>query len=310
MAPSIAVMGPLKGSREAIVAGPMLEAVLASVRGIGGAYGVIELDDGRDPVRARELVGRCLADEDIIGVVGPKNSGCAIAVRDLAIDAGLCMVLPAVTAVDALVAGGSLLRVCASDDDTSRAAGRLAASLGLEALRTEADGSAYGERLAAAVAKAATAAGVPTTDDPGSADACFLAMGELEQAERMQTLRNQGYRGLFIGAEGGPGGPLGRLAGEAGEGSWQLFPGSAVPGYDQVYAAECAAAATALIAGFEATGDRAAIASWLRRRDRPVVATPLGPLWFNHRGDRDGAAVSVWRVEGGEMVRAPEPDPG
>jgi ABC-type branched-subunit amino acid transport system substrate-binding protein len=305
--PSIAVMGPLGTGHESIVARPMLHAVLTIVRDAGsGAYDVVELDDGRDPRRAQELLEHCISDEDIIGVVGPKNSGCAVAVRELASSSGVCMMLPAVTADDAC-GEGTLLRLCASDAATSRAVGRLGTALHFDSLKVEADGSAYGCRLAAAVRAAASLEGLTLTSHLGEGDACFLAMGEIEQANRMRELRADGYDGVLIGAEGGPGGPLARLAGSAAEGSWQLFPGFSGPGVNQVFAAESAAGAIALIAGFEATGDRSSIATWLRRSDRPVIDSPLGPLWFDGQGERAGSAVSLWRVEAGEMVRVTSP---
>jgi hypothetical protein len=50
--------------------------------------GVIALDDEREPEPAAELVARLAADSAVVGVVGPKNSGCARAAIPVARQAG------------------------------------------------------------------------------------------------------------------------------------------------------------------------------------------------------------------------------
>jgi ABC-type branched-subunit amino acid transport system substrate-binding protein len=298
---TIAVIGPLSAA-ERIVAQPMLTAVRAAVHRAGPVFGgrvaVRELDDGRDPELALRLVERCIDDPDVIGVVGPKNSGSALAAQDLACAAGLPLLLPAATA-DRLAGHGTTLRMCAPDAATAAAAVRLATGLRVQRLWVESDDTAYGQRLADAVrAEADRSGGTPATTIE-EADAAFLAMGEVEQSARMIALRDQGYRGQLIGAEGGPGAPIAELAGPAGDGSWQLYPGTHAAGHRYVYTAEAGAAATALLRAFDATGDRTEIATWLRRRDREVIASELGPLWFDADGERTGASVSLWQVESG-----------
>lgn len=301
---TIAVIGPL-GGPEAVVAQPMLTAVRAAVQAAGPAFGgrvaVREFDDQRDPALAERLVQRCIGDPDVIGVVGPKNSGCALAVQEVACAAGLPLLLPAATA-EHLSGPGTSLRLCASDTATATAAARLATGLGVRSLWVEGDATAYGQRLASAVRAAVHRTRMPLAITPDGADAAFLAMGEVEQAERMLTLRSNGYIGQLIGAEGGPGAPIAALAGEAAEGGWQLYPGTHAPGHRHVYTAEAAAAATALLRAYDATGDRTEIATWLRRRDREVIGSELGPLWFDADGDRVGTSVGLWRIEGGRST--------
>ena len=300
---TVAVIAPLTGP-ESTVAQPMLAAVRAVVHGLGPVFGgriaVRALDDGRDPTRAVELIGHCIDDPDVIGVVGPKNSGSALAVEERACAAGLPLLLPAATA-DELSGPGTTLRLCAPDRATAQAAVRLATSLACRALWVEADATPYGHRLAAAVRTAAGSAGLTVATSLDAADAAFLAMGEVEQAARLTALRTAGFRGELIGAEGGPGASLAALAGPAADGVWQLYPGVHAPGHRHVYTAESAAATTALVRAFDLTGDRTEIATWLRRRDREAIASELGPLWFDADGERDGANVTLWRVRDGRM---------
>lgn len=301
---TIAVIGPLD-SPEALVARSMLTAVRATVHAAGPVFGgrvaVRELDDGRDPELAVRLVERCIDDPDVIGVVGPKNSGSALATRELACSAGLPLLLPAATA-DALSGPGTSLRMCAPDAATAAAAAQLASGLRARSLWVESDDSAYGQRLAIAVRSAAARRQIPLAIAVEGADAAFLAMGEVELAARLKALRTHGYPGAVIGAEGGPGASLAVLAGDVAEGTWQLYPGTHAPGHRHVYSAEAAAAATALLRAFDATGDRTEIATWLHRRDREVVGSELGPLWFDPDGERVGASVGLWRIEDGRSV--------
>jgi len=301
---TIAVIGPL-GSAERIVAQPMLTAVRAAVHGAGPVFGgrvaVRELDDRRDPELAVRLVERCIEDPDVIGVVGPKNSGSALAAQELACGSGLPLLLPAATA-DTLAGHGTTLRMCAPDAATAAAAARLVAGLRVQRLWVEADVTAYGQRLASAVRTEAARIALPLATSVEAADAAFLAMGEVEQSARIVALRAQGYEGELIGAEGGPGAPLAELAGQAGDGCWQLYPGTHAAGHRHVYTAEAAAAATALLRAFDAIGDRTEIATWLRRRDREAITSELGPLWFDADGQRTGASVSLWRMEAGRSL--------
>jgi len=288
MARRVAFIAPLSGG-EGVVAGPMLEA---AQRG-AGELAVEALDDHRDPDEAAALVERLAADERVIGVVGPKNSGSAAGAAPLAAAGGLPLLLPAATADDLCVPGGTVFRLCARDRETAAAAVRLCAALGVTRLAVQADGTAYGYNLAAAV----TAAAGELLAGLGQAQAIFHAMGEVEQAEAIRAIRADGFDGLLLGAEGGPGAPLAELAGPAGEGAYQLYPGAAAPGATAVYAAEAEDAARALAAS--AGPDRAATLANLRTLDLPGVS---GRLAFDALGERRAVQVTVWRLLGGRAV--------
>jgi branched-chain amino acid transport system substrate-binding protein len=290
----IGFVAPL-GGPEAVVARPMLEAAR---RGAGSDAEVVAVDDGRDPARAARAVADLAADGRCVGVVGPKNSGSVRAAAPVAAAAGLPLVLPCATNDDVTtLAPGLVFRLCATDSATAAAAAALVAEQGLEPLTILVDDTDYGRGLAVAVHTVATRSGVALTARGAVAGSLFLAMGEVEQAERMRALRAAGCRAVLVSAEGGPGAPLPELAGDAADGAWLLYPGAATDDA-HVYAAEAHDAAHLLAtAGPDRTAVRAALAS-----RRPVAAGRTGPIAFDERGERAGAVVTRYRVRAGAVV--------
>ena len=284
----IGVVAPFS-TAEAVVARPLLHAVEAVVAASGQSVRVIAHDDGRDPEQAAAAVAALIAEPGCLGVVGPKNSGSAIAAGPLAAAAGLALVLPCATADELTGVGGVVFRMCAPDAATAGAAAALAIELGVDRLAVLADDTAYGLGLAQKVREAATAAGLTITDAVAGTGAAFLAMGEVEQAVLMRALRDDGYTGELISAEGGPDAPIVGLAGPAAEGAWLLYPGRPVDGRS-VYAAEAADAARVLLA--TGPGGPAAVRSGF-------VAGETGPVSFTPDGERVGAKVHCYRVIGG-----------
>ena len=284
----IGVVAPFS-TEEAIVAGPLLAAVRQVVEASGHPVRVIARDDGRDPARAADAVAEILSEPGCIGLVGPKNSGSALAAAPLAAAAGLPLVLPCATADELTGEGGVVFRMCAPDALTARAAIELVIELDVGRLAVLADETAYGQGLAGKLRAAAEEAGVAIAEGPARADAAFLAMGEVEQAVVMGELRASGYAGALISAEGGPDAPIAALAGPAAEGAWLLYPGVPVTGRS-VYAAEAADCARVLLAA--GTGGPAAI------RDGTVDGE-TGHIRFTSTGERDGAVVSRYRVADG-----------
>ena len=291
----IGFVAPL-GGPEGVVARPMLEAARA---GADGRAEIVAVDDGRDPDRAARAVADLAADARCVGVVGPKNSGSVRAAAPVAAAAGLALVLPCATN-DGLTADGPgvVFRLCANDSATATAAVALVAGEGLEPLAVVADDTAYGRGLATAVRRAAAWAGLALVDTTDGAGAVFLAMGEVEQAERMRALRDAGCAATFVSAEGGPGAPLPGLAGDAAEGAWLLYPGVATDD-GHVYAAEAHDAAHLLAT---AGADRGAVRRALAQQ--PFVGR-TGPIAFDAKGERIGATVSRYRVLAGTAIACP-----
>ena len=181
---SIGFVAPLS-SGEAVVAVPMLEAVRRGAARAAGErglrVGVVDLDDEREPDRAAELVRRLALDPRVIGVVGPKNSGCARAAIPVARRAELPLLLAAATADDLCQVGeGWAFRLCATDSATAAAAATLCRRLGIRRLALIADTTPYGIGLADGVRRAAAAIGIEVTASLDGAGAAFHAMGEVE----------------------------------------------------------------------------------------------------------------------------------
>jgi ABC-type branched-subunit amino acid transport system substrate-binding protein len=292
----IGVVAPFS-SAERVVAGPLLSAVEETVAASGLPIRVVARDDGREPALAADAVAEIVAMAGCIGLVGPKNSGCALAAAPIAAAAGTPLMLPCATA-DELTVGddyegdGVVFRLCAPDRLTARAAIDLVGELGIDRLAVLADDTAYGQGLAAKVRAAATSTTsvrIELTDDARGAGAAFLAMGEVEQAALMGELRADGFAGELISAEGGPDAPIAKLAGPAAEGAWLLYPGVPVEGRS-VYAAEAADGARILLA----TG----------RGGPPAIRSSsfdgeTGRIRFTSSGEREGAVVSRYRVHNG-----------
>jgi branched-chain amino acid transport system substrate-binding protein len=285
----IGVVAPFS-TEEAIVAGPLLDAVKGVVAAAAQPVKIIASDDERDPSRAARAVAAILAEPGCIGIVGPKNSGSALAAAPFAVAAGIPLVLPCATADELTDEGGVVFRLCAPDRLTAAAAAELALGLGIGRLAVLADGTAYGQGLARKVRDAAGTLGIDVSDEAAGSDAAFLAMGEVEQAVLMVELRAGGFHGDFLSAEGGPDAPIAALAGPAAEGAWLLYPGAPVEGRS-VYAAEAADAARVILAA--GSGGPAAIRNG-------SVAGETGQIRFTATGERAGAVVSCYRVSDGE----------
>jgi branched-chain amino acid transport system substrate-binding protein len=285
----IGVIAPFS-TEESVVAGPLLAAVEVVVEASGLPVRVVAHDDGRDPDRAVEAMAALAAEPRCIGVVGPKNSGSALAVVALAAEAGLPVLLPCATADELTAAEGVVFRLCAPDRATAAAAVALTVERGIHRLAVFADDTAYGQHLAADVRVAADGApGLDVVESVERADAAFLAMGEVEQSELMKQLRRRDFSGVFVSAEGGPGAPIVELAGAAAEGAWLLYPGTPVEGRS-VYAAEAADAARVLLAA--GTGGAAAIRAGSFEGE-------TGRIDFTATGERQGATVARYQVVDG-----------
>ena len=341
---SIGFVAPLS-SGEAVVAVPMLEAVrrgaasaAGAARRCGASVEVLALDDRRDPERAAELVGRLAPDPSVIGVVGPKNSGCARAAIPVARAAGLPLLLPAATADDLCRLGaGWVFRLCATDAATADAAAALCLRLGVARLAVIADATPYGAGLAAGVGRAALALGIEVRERLDGCAAVFHAMGEVEQAEAIRAARAAGFEGALLGAEGGPGAELPTLSGPAAEGAFELYAGAPAAGATTVYAAEAEDAARLLVEAAAAAaathaparpggapppppagGDGRAAGPTRGAPDRGRLRAALaaaeaegasGRVAFTRAGERRDAAVSLWRVRSGTSVAEGEVEP-
>ena len=222
----IGVVAPFS-TEEAIVAGPLLAAVEEVVAAIRSGRSVCSLaTTRRDPDARPRSSPSCSPTPGCLGLVGPKNSGSALVAAPLAAAAG--------------PAAGAAVRHGRRADRERRT--------GLPAVRSR-PGDRGGGRRPRRRARRGAAGGArrrhrlragprgrrgdAAARSVGFGDAherrrrrtvAFLAMGEVEQAVLMRRLRDDGYGGAFLSAEGGPGAPIAALAGDAAEGSLAALP--------------------------------------------------------------------------------------
>ena len=123
---------------------------------------MVAIDDARDPDRAGAAIRSLIAAPGCIGVVGPKNSGSALAAAPIAAAAGLPLVLPCATADRLTADAGTTFRLCAPDRATAAAAVDLAIEVGIDTLAVLADDTDYGRHLATTLRAAARASGLTT----------------------------------------------------------------------------------------------------------------------------------------------------
>lgn len=307
---TIAVMAPF-GTAEAVVADPMFAAVgseaeqSVALRDI--ELRILRIDDRRTPDRAIDAFMALIEDPTLVGVIGPKNSGTALAVAPLAASRSIPLLLPCATADD-LCTYETVWRMCATDTQTATAAIGLAIELDTRRLLILADDTSYGRNLTAKISQRAdthyiinTVTDAADEDEIKSYDTVFLAMGEVEQAQQLRWLRRAGFPGHTIGAEGGPNAPLPDLAGAAAEGHWLLYAGAPVSD-GTVYAAEAADAATALVQAAIALPDPTDRLARLDSIRTTHFQGRSGEVRFLPNGERHNSCVSIYRVRNGRST--------
>ena len=184
----IGVVAPFS-TEEAIVAGPLLAAVEAGRRRVRPVRHRDRPRRRARSLRAAEAVAAILAEPGCLGVVGPKNSGCALVAAPLAAAAGVPLVLPCATADELTGERRRRLPALRARPLDRCSAVELAAELGVERLAVLADDTAYGQGLARTVAPQPMLRASRSPMRLDGSDAAFLAMGEVEQAVLMGELR-------------------------------------------------------------------------------------------------------------------------
>jgi DNA-binding SARP family transcriptional activator/ABC-type branched-subunit amino acid transport system substrate-binding protein len=309
------------------------------------------------------------ADADVIGMIGPYNSGCAQAELPLLAHARpgpVPTVSPATTYVGlthrgpgsapgepgAYRDGGrpTFARVVAADDMQGAANGMLAKRLGVHRLFLLDDGGVYGKTLAAAVRATAQSLGIRIV----GARTWTFGEDKPALARRVAASRPDGvFLGGPIDADGNalldelhavlgpdpqillPDGfmpfPVLLASGIAAEGATITFPGPAtsrlppagrrfadafaraIGTQPEAYSIAAAQAAEAMIDAIaRSDGTRASVAQHLLHDT--ITNGILGSFRFDRNGDTSNAAVSVFRITGGQprllTVIKPSAHPG
>lgn len=339
----IAFLAPLTGP-EAVVGVPMRQAVALAIQhaverqALSCGVELLALDDEASPLRARELARRVVDDEQVVGVVGHKNSGPSSEAGDVYASAGLAQISQSSTN-SALAEQGwqTFFRVCADNDAQARAAAQFALDeLKVQRVAAVHDQTEYGRPLAETFVSSIRQAGgeVVTVEavelgqrafgevvgrlSAAGCELIYFGLTEIEASFLTRELRAAGVTALLLGADGSRQSPYPRLTGPAAEGVYGTYagvdPGSSAEGraflrsYEErfgecpIFGAEAYDAAQVLLEALRHAGkpDRSAVLAGVRELEGLAGAT--GTISFEPSGNRRDAKVTIWQVQDGTMT--------
>ncbi len=339
----IVFLAPLTGP-ESVVGLPMMQVVALAVEQANGRadcpfpIDLLALDDEADPGRAQVLAAELVADDDVLGVVGHKNSGPSAAAGRIYAAGGVAQISPSSTNSDLARQGWStFFRVCADNDAQAAAA----AVFALGTLQTHRvgivhDGTDYGQPLAETFGAAVKRGGAEIAwVEPirlGQRDFCdaarrladtevdliYMGLTEIESSFLVRSLRAAGVDARLLGADGGRQSPFPQMAGDAAEGVYETYAGADTQATEQgreflatyegwngrcpIFGSEVYDAACLLLDAIcrAGTPDRSMVLEAVRKVDGYRGVT--GPIRFEPNGNRRDAQVTIWQVRQGEMV--------
>jgi branched-chain amino acid transport system substrate-binding protein len=227
---TIAFMGALTGDSANlginIRDGVKLAVDEANAAGEGPTIALKEFDTAGDPAQAGTVKDQVIADQDVIGVVGPAFSGETKAVIPAFEDAGLVMISPSATNKDLpnIVPDGRVFHRVIADDalQASGIATYLADTVQPESVAYVHDNTEYGKGLTDDVAALSGQQGVrpatpaPLTLDPeaqdfsstvnavvsSGADVVFYGGYYSEAGRFKKQLTDAGFTGTFLSGDG------------------------------------------------------------------------------------------------------------
>jgi branched-chain amino acid transport system substrate-binding protein len=333
--PRIGFLGPITGAA-AFLGKEQLGFARYAVRTVGHReVRLVEEDTQLDPARARKAAARLHANPDVLAVVGPAGSQEVLAVAPV-LGRRSRLAFVSGSALGAALTNGSIrhfFRVVPSERAQAPTVARFLRT-GLEARRVAIveDGSTYsralGGRVQASLQRAkidvtrlsvprgATRFAAVVARVPADADAVFLPWQIAANAQAFgEDLRRQGSTAVLVGADAVDNGDF-ML-----EGSYvtsfapdvRALPRNEpfVAGYGVRFASRFGppayvAAQAAILAVRKACADGDATRSEVERNLRATSIRRIvlgGGLRFTSRGDRKGAAYSVFRIgAGGKRV--------
>ncbi len=227
---TIAFMGALTGDNANLGIngrdGMKLAVDTANATGQGPTIVVKEFDTAGDPAQAGTVKDQVIADQDIIGVMGPMFSGETKAVIPAFEDAGLVMVSPSATNKDLpdIIPGGRVFHRIIADDalQASGISTYLADTVRPESVVYVHDNTEYGKGLTDDVSRLAGTEGLqaatpaPLTLDPeaqdfsstvnavisSGADVVFYGGYYSEAGRFKKQLTDAGFTGAFVSGDG------------------------------------------------------------------------------------------------------------
>jgi branched-chain amino acid transport system substrate-binding protein len=339
----IAFLAPLTGP-ESVVGLPMMQVVALAVEQANGRadcpfpIDLLALNDEANPSRAQALAGELVADGEVLGVVGHKNSGPSAAAGGIYAAGGLVQISPSSTNSDLARQGWpTFFRVCA-DNDAQAAAAAVCALDTLNARRVAVvhDGTDYGQPLAETFGAAVERGGAEVAwVEPvrlgqrdfydaarrladAAVDLIYMGLTEIESSFLVRALRAAGADACLLGADGGRQSPFPQMAGDAAEGVYETYAGADAQATEQgreflatyegcygpcpIFGSEVYDAACLLLDVIcrAGTPDRSMVLEAVRKVDGYQGVT--GPIRFEPNGNRRDAQVTIWQVRQGEMV--------
>jgi len=335
----IAFAAPMTGD-QSVVAIPMLKVVEMAVENLRLSnihVNVIGFDDLAEPEKAVKVAREIANDQDIIAVVGNKNSATLEAAGSVYEKNSLSFITTSATNYSLSQKGWKgFFRLCANDKVQAQAASKFAFhDLGLRNLCMVHDETSYGlplgyefkrftEKLGAAVnivklIPCGTKDVKKIVNDikKSGVEAVYFALTEIESSVMAREMAAQNAPQIILGTDGSPGSKFPELAGNAAEGAYMTyaagFPGKTRKGRELLcqYEARYGTCPVYTLETFDAVG---LIMQVLRDNEsvqREQISlgirhiTPWkgasGIIDFYESGNRKNQEVSIWQMKNGEM---------
>jgi branched-chain amino acid transport system substrate-binding protein len=291
-------------------------------------------DSQGDPTQAPGLAKKAIDDKKVVGIVGPAFSGESKAADPLFNEAGLVTITPSATNPKLADNGWKTFFRVLGNDATQ---GPAAAKYMKETVKTQKafvidDASEYGKGLADIVRKdlGSTDVGNDTiqqkqTDFSASvtkvkasgADSLFFGGYSPEAAPLIKQLRDAGWKGTFVVADGVKDQSYIDNAKTAAEGTiitCPCVPPDVAPDFQKdykakynedpnTYSGEGFDAATILLDGIAAGKTRESMVAFVKSYDKAGVTKQLQ---FDDKGEPQHVKVFAYKVEGGKIVSTGE----
>ena len=291
-------------------------------------------DSQGDPTQAPGLAKKAIDDKKVVGVVGPAFSGESKAADPLFNEAGLVTVTPSATNPKLSENGWkTFFRVLGNDATQGPAAAKyIKGELKSTKSFVVDDASEYGKGLADIVRKDLGAqvvgndtiqqkqtdfSATVTKAKASGADALFFGGYSPEAAPLVKQLRDAGWKGTFVGADGIKDQSFLDNAQSAAEGTiitCPCVPADVAPDFQKdykakfneepnTYSGEGFDAATILLDGIAAGKTRESMVDFVKSYNKQGVTKQLQ---FDAKGEPVHAKVFAYKVEGGKIVATGE----
>jgi branched-chain amino acid transport system substrate-binding protein len=287
-------------------------------------------DSQGDPTQAPGLAKKAIDDKKVVGIVGPAFSGESKAADPLFNEAGLVTVTPSATNPKLSENGWkTFFRVLGNDATQGPAAAKyMKDTLKATKVFVVDDASEYGKGLADIVRQdlGSTVAGNDTIQQKqtdfsatvtkakaSGADALFFGGYSPEAAPLVKQLRDAGWKGTFVGADGIKDTAFLDNAQSAAEGAiitCPCVPPDVAPDFQKdykakfnedpnTYSGEGFDAAQILLDGIAAGKTRETMVDFVKSYDKAGVTKQLQ---FDAKGEPQHVKVFAYKVEGGKIV--------